>query len=76
MPSFHYLGKDLRKHKAGGGGGWGDKMLVPSIFFFSHNIFYPFYPLPDHKILDWSKLKQIADDILTQFTTQYHILTH
>ena len=21
-------------------------------------------PLPDHKILDWSKLKQIADDIL------------
>ena len=22
------------------------------------------YPLPDDKILDWSKLKQIADDIL------------
>ena len=24
-----------------------------------------FSPLPDDKILDWSKLKQIADDILT-----------
>ena len=23
-----------------------------------------FKPLPDDKILDWSKLKQIADDIL------------
>ena len=23
----------------------------------------PFNPLPDDKILDWSKLKQIADDI-------------
>ena len=23
-----------------------------------------FNPLPDNKILDWSKLKQIADDIL------------
>ena len=23
-----------------------------------------FNPLPDDKILDWSKLKQIADDIL------------
>ena len=22
------------------------------------------YPLPDDKILEWSKLKQIADDIL------------
>ena len=24
----------------------------------------PIYPLPDDKLLDWSKLKQIADDIL------------
>ena len=24
----------------------------------------PFIPLPDDKILDWSKLKQIADHIL------------
>ena len=24
----------------------------------------PFNPLPDEKILDWSKLKEIADDIL------------
>ena len=24
----------------------------------------PFNPLPDDKILDWSKLKQIADNIL------------
>ena len=23
-------------------------------------------PLPDNKILDWSKLKQIADDILNK----------
>ena len=30
-------------------------------------LFFPcliiFYPLPDDRILDWSKLKQIADDI-------------
>ena len=26
-----------------------------------------FNPLPDDKILDWSKLKQIADDILSAF---------
>ena len=25
---------------------------------------HPFNPLLDNKILDWSKLKQIADDIL------------
>ena len=25
---------------------------------------YVFNPLPDDKILDWSKLKQIADNIL------------
>ena len=24
----------------------------------------PFNPLPDDQILDWSKLKQVADDIL------------
>ena len=36
-----------------------------------HNLIDPqenfrgnFIPLPDDKILDWSKLKQIADDIL------------
>ena len=28
-----------------------------------------FNPLPDDKILDWSKLKQIADDILTDYQT-------
>ena len=28
------------------------------------NVSVPYYPLPDDKILDWSKLKQIADDIL------------
>ena len=27
-----------------------------------------FNPIPDDKILDWSKLKQIADDILKCFT--------
>ena len=26
-------------------------------------------PLPDEKILDWSKLKQTADDILTHYQT-------
>ena len=25
---------------------------------------WPINPLPDNKILDWSKLEQIADDIL------------
>ena len=33
-------------------------------FYLSHNVFNPINPLPDDKILDWSKLKQIADDIL------------
>ena len=28
-----------------------------------------FNPLPDDEILDWSKLKQIADDILTHYQT-------
>ena len=36
-------------------------MLVRSIFFFFFDVFNP---LPDDKILDWSKLKQIADNIL------------
>ena len=48
-------------------------MLVTSIFSFSRNIFYAVYsaciwslfnPLLDHKMLDWSKMKQIADNIL------------
>ena len=36
-------------------------MLVTSIFSFFHNVFNP---LPDNKILDWSKLKAFADDKL------------
>ena len=38
-----------------------------------------FNPLPDSKILDWSNLKQIADDILSALnpiTTQCGILMH
>ena len=34
-------------------------MLVTSIFSLSHNVFNP---LPDNRILDWSKLKQFADN--------------
>ena len=30
----------------------------------AHLMTLTFNPLPDEKILDWSKLKQIADDIL------------
>ena len=31
--------------------------------------------LPDDKILDWSKLKQIGDDILTHYqTTKFRLL--
>ena len=30
-----------------------------------------FNPLPDYKILDWSKLKQIADDIF-KMKSKYH----
>ena len=32
-------------------------------------------PLPDDKILDWSKLQQIADDILNSFKmeSKYHM---
>ena len=32
-------------------------------------------PLPDDKILDWSKLKQIADDILTLYSIDTHFDT-
>ena len=48
---------------------WGLK----SVSSFSHNVFYHlkfyrikgvFNPLPDYKILDWFKLKQIMDNIL------------
>ena len=39
------------------------------LFFFDGfelciNLQYTFHPLPDDKISDWSKLRQIADDIL------------
>ena len=30
-------------------------------------------PLPDDKILDWSKLKQIADDILKCISVPYRV---
>ena len=50
-----------------------EKMMVTSIFSFSHNISLSGWlkvgivwqrvnPLPDDTILDWSKLKQLADD--------------
>ena len=35
-----------------------DKAVQKSFLYFGFN------PLPDDKILDWFKLKQIADDIL------------
>ena len=38
-------------------------MRVSSISSLTHSVFR-FKPLPDDKILDWSKLKQIADHIL------------
>ena len=44
--------------------------LVTSIFYISYNLFKDgilcksINPLPDNKILDWSNLKPIADDIL------------
>ena len=42
-----------------------EKLLLTTIAFFSHNIFNVFLnPLPDDNILGWSKLKQIADNIL------------
>ena len=41
-------------------------MLGTSIFSFSLNFSYPFMdkfnPLPNNKILDWSKFKAFADD--------------
>ena len=50
-----------------------EKLLVTSIFSFFHNVFKQLFtqgglcgtvnPLPDHKNSDWSKLKQIADNI-------------
>ena len=54
--------------------GWEkEKVLVISIISFSHSVFESlfckgcengelFNPLPDDKILDWSKLKQSADN--------------
>ena len=41
-------------------------MLVYSkyIGLIYHALFICYNPLPDNKILDWSKLKQIADNIL------------
>ena len=30
-------------------------------------------PLPDDKILDWSKLKQIAEDSAFKMESMYHI---
>ena len=51
-----------------------EKMLLTSFFSFSHNVFYPVKDnslflakisnLERDKILDWSRLKQIADNIL------------
>ena len=35
---------------------------------------WAFNPLPDDKILDWSKLKQIADDILKCILTVENIV--
>ena len=40
------------------------KKLKSSIFSIFHNVFYPIIPLTENTILDRSKLKQIADDIL------------
>ena len=52
------------------------EMLVTCIIYFPVPIMFakPFYqrainPLPDDKLLDWSKLKQIADDIITHSHT-------
>ena len=33
-------------------------------FQFQRTLFLCFNPLPDERILDWSKLKEIAEDIL------------
>ena len=40
------------------------KSWLPAFLpIFHQKVFYTFNPLPDDKILDWSRLKQIADDI-------------
>ena len=38
-----------------------EKMLVTSIFSFSHNVFFPFNPFPQDKVVDQSNLKALAD---------------
>ena len=43
--------------------GKGENAGYQHILLFPHR-FLPFNPLPGEKILDWSKLKEIADDIL------------
>ena len=42
-----------------------EKMLASGIFSFTHHVLYPINPLPDDKIVDWSKLKQIVDGIFS-----------
>ena len=48
--------------------GKGENVQVIGIFSFSHHVFNMFlsiraiYPLPNNKILDWSKLKAFAED--------------
>ena len=39
-----------------------EKMLVTSIFSFSHSVIYSFNSLPYEKIFDWSELKAFASD--------------
>ena len=41
-----------------------EKEMLPLLQLFPFETLRSFNPLPDDKILDWSKLKQIADDIL------------
>ena len=38
------------------------EMLLKRTFFFSNNIFFPLYSLPNDKILDLTKFKAFADD--------------
>ena len=40
-----------------------DALRILTVFIFGKS-FQTFYPLPDDKILNWSKLKQVAGDIL------------
>ena len=45
----------------------GDSTAIIALLFVispNHGFVISFNPLSDDKILDWSKLKQIADDIL------------